>query len=183
MTGQVLVFDTAPLNHFARAGELDTLRQIVTGYRCLTTAAVLDELRDGATRDARIADALNLDWLEEVRTDELKVLYAFARYMDVLGNDHRNGGEASVLAWVEVHGGVAYIDDQAGHNCARSRGINVRRTLNLILVACDDGLFDEIRAQELVNALVDEDARFPVAARHDLFEWAKDRGLWPLPRP
>jgi predicted nucleic acid-binding protein len=174
---RTLVFDASPLVHFARAGEFEVLKQLVNGYRCVTTRAVRDELQRGAAKDARLHEALNVPWLETVSTDELEVLYAFAAYMDRLGNRTRNAGEATVLAWAEVHAATAFVDDQVACNVGRQRRVTVRRTLGLIIDGYRRGLFSEDRAQQLVNALAEEDARFPQEARHDLFDWARQQGL------
>lgn len=153
------------------------LADLVDGYRCVTTQAVRQELERGAHRDPRLQPVLALPWLEIVRADALEVLYVFGVYMNRLGNQVRNAGEASVLAWAEVNGASAYVDDQVACNVARPRGVTVRRTLELIVSAVRRGLFDESRAQQLVDALVQEDARFPEAARADLFAWARAQGL------
>jgi hypothetical protein len=39
VSDKTLIFDASPLNHFARAGELDTLQQLVSGHRCVVTVA------------------------------------------------------------------------------------------------------------------------------------------------
>jgi len=92
-----------------------------------------------------------------------------------LGNLARNAGEASVLAWAEAHGAAAYVDDQVAYNIGRSRGARVHRTLQLIVSAVRATLLSEQRAQALVNSLADSDARFPQAARQDLFAWAQSQ--------
>ncbi len=174
---ETVVFDATPLNHFARAGELAVLQALVEPYRCVSPDLVMEELRRGARRHATIADVLNLDWLEVVRLEGLDELYAFARYMQRLGNVKRNAGEASVLAWAEVHGAAVYIDDQVAYNAGRAQGLRTYRTLQLIISAVRQKLFDEVRAQGLVTRLVDEDARFPRQAREDLIGWARAAGL------
>jgi predicted nucleic acid-binding protein len=173
----VLVFNNSPLSHFARAGELDALALLVEGYRCVTTRAVQQELERGAVADARIGQVLQLPWLGVVAADDLEVLYVLAVYMDRLGNRQRNAGEASVLAWAEVHGAVAYVDDQVACNVARQRKVAVRRTLELIVSGYRRDVLTEDRAQGLVSALVQEDARLPQGAHQDLFGWARAQGL------
>ncbi|MBI3687919.1 MAG: hypothetical protein HY241_11405 [Actinobacteria bacterium] len=133
MTTDVLVFDTSPLNHFARAGELGTLRNLVKGFACVTTRAVIDELRKGAERHAEIGDALDLEWIEVVTCDGLDELYKFSEYMNRLGNVQRHAGEATVLAWAEKHSAAAYVDDQVACNVGRNRGVQVHRTLQLVI--------------------------------------------------
>lgn len=53
MSRGVLVFDASPLNHFARATELGALRDLVREFECVTTKAVLGELRKGVERELR----------------------------------------------------------------------------------------------------------------------------------
>lgn len=174
-----LVFDASPLNHFARAGELDALFTITEGYRRATTRAVLDELAEGADEYPQLAMIERLDWLEVVRTDTLPVLQAYGDYAGRLGSAVRDVGEASVLAWCEVHGAVAYTDDQAAHNVGTQRGVEVRRSLSLIIQGCRRGVYSETRAQTLVRALAKTDARLPEEAIDDLFNWARLASIWP----
>lgn len=173
MSEKTLIFDASPLNHFARARELHTLQQLVSGHRCVVTVAVRQELHAGAAHHPALVEIDTLPWLETVRVDGLDELYRVAEYLRRLGSTERNAGEASVLAWAELHGAIAYVDDQAACNVARARGVTVYRTLNLIVRGHRAGYFTEQRAQELVVALVDTGARFPPQAQDDLFTWAR----------
>jgi predicted nucleic acid-binding protein len=175
MAKGVLIFDTTPLNHFARAGELATLRKLVADFECVTTKAVLGELRNGADAHPSLRDAIDLEWLAIVSCDELDELYLFGQYLNRLGNFERNAGEASVLAWAEAHSAAAYVDDQVACNVGRSRGVRVHRTLQLVISAFRNGALSESKAQALVKSLADTDARFPAEARDSLFEWARSR--------
>jgi predicted nucleic acid-binding protein len=173
----LLVFDASPLNHFARAQRLDALEKIVEEFDCVTTKAVRAELGRGSADFPALNDALELEWVRTVSCDELDELYAFGQYMNRLGNLERNAGEASVLAWAEVHGVAAYVDDQVACNVGRARGVVVHRTLHLVVKAHRAGLFSGAQVQQLVESLADTDARFPADARQNLVEWARSRGL------
>jgi predicted nucleic acid-binding protein len=175
VTRGILVFDTSPLCHFARAGELATLRKLVVDFDCVTTKAVRAELRKGIGDYPALQDALNLDWVAEVPCDDLTELYLFGQYMNLLGNLERNAGEASVLAWAEAHSAAAYVDDQVAHDAGRRRGVSVFRTLRLVISAYRAGGLDESKAQELIERLADNDARFPNEARRNLFGWARSQ--------
>jgi hypothetical protein len=59
MTRGTLVFDSSPLIHFARANELETLRDLVKGFECVTTKAVLGELQNGIERHSDIRAAVD----------------------------------------------------------------------------------------------------------------------------
>jgi predicted nucleic acid-binding protein len=165
------------LNHFARAQELDALEKIVEAFDCVTTKAVRAELRRGSVDFPALSDALELDWVRTVSCDELDELYAFGRYMSRFGNLERNAGEASVLAWAEVHEVAAYVDDQVACNVGRARGVVVHRTLHLVVEAHRAGILAEAQVQRLVESLADTDARFPAEARQNLLAWARSRGL------
>jgi predicted nucleic acid-binding protein len=141
----------------------------------VTTKAVLGELRKGAERHSAVHNAIDLDWIATVSCDDLDELYLFGQYMNRLGNLERNAGEASVLAWAEAHSAAAYVDDQVACNVGRGRGVRVHRTLHLVINAFRANSLTESRAQQLIKNLVDVDARFPHAAREDLFGWARSR--------
>ncbi|MEU7830993.1 hypothetical protein [Nonomuraea sp. NPDC049129] len=175
------MFDASPLNHFARAGELTALRHLVADFECVTTKAVLGELRKGTDEYPEILKVMDLDWIATVSCDDLDELYLFGQYMNRLGNIQRNAGEASVLAWAEAHSATAYVDDQVACSVGRSRGVRVHRTLQLIINGYRASALSESSAQDLIRCLADTDARFPSAARADLFGWARSQNL-PLSR-
>jgi predicted nucleic acid-binding protein len=170
----ILVFDTSPLSHFARAGCLDTLRRVVAGHKCLMTAAVADELRN-ATSHPEVAGA-DLGWLEEVRVDSLGVLGVFAAYAAILGSGQRNVGEAATLAWAEVNGAVAVVDEAAGRRAAQTRGVEVQGTLWLVAEAIRSGEVAEQTAAALVDALKAAGAWLPCDGA-TFMTWAKEQGL------
>jgi hypothetical protein len=61
-------------------------------------------------------------WLHPVEL-ELKELAAFASYKGKLGGGPgRNNGEAAVLAWVSINGGIAIIDEEVGRNIGMRDG-------------------------------------------------------------
>lgn len=169
----VLVFDTSPLVHFARASKLAVLRDLVADFECVTTKAVRGELRKGVDGLPLTSSALELEWITTVPCDELDELYLFGHYMNRLGNFERNAGEASVLAWAEAHSAAAYVDDHVACNVGRSRGVVVHRTLQLLISGYRARVLNEAEACDLIKALADTDARFPQAARDDLFGWAR----------
>jgi predicted nucleic acid-binding protein len=130
----VLVFDSAPLSCFARARKLPLLEQLTEGYERVTTRAVLDELSQGVSDYPELRSVSTLEWLQVEPVDGLDELRLFAQYAQRLGSDKHNVGEASVLAWAERHGAIAFTDDHVAVQLARERQVGVRRTL--ALVAC-----------------------------------------------
>jgi len=171
-----LVFDTSPLSHFARAGRLPSLARLTASHRCVVPQAVLDELRNGESVHPPLADVRNADWIQVIACDGLAELRAFAHYVRVLGAGTRDIGEASVLAWAEVNGGIAVIDERAGTHAAQARGVTIHGTLWLIANGLNTGELLLPDAERLVDQLRTTDARLPCSGT-EFFEWAKANGL------
>lgn len=171
-----LVFDSSPLIHFARAEKLDVLRQMVAEVRCVAPEAVFQEVAAVAQSHAAAGHVTQLAWLEKARVDGLQELQAFAVYARILGVGARDIGEASVLAWAEVHQATAIIDDRVGKQAGVARNVDVHGSLWLIFESFNRDLLDRAGVEDLVGALVDSEAWFPCTAS-DAFEWGKRQGL------
>ena len=172
------IFDAGPLSAFARAGRLATLRDILGDARCLVTEAVRDELRRGVMTYPSLHDALDTDWLELVSVDGLAELGAFAQYVRLIGSTRgRDVGESATLAWAEVHGAIAVVDDRAAVNAARQRGVEAHGTLWLVVRGVKGGVVTEAEATALVAALRDAGAWFPFASADDFIPWARAQEL------
>ncbi len=172
-----LVFDTTPLTHFARAGEVESLRKLCQDCRSVATQSVLEELRDGLGLHPLNQDILTATWLEEVRLGEgLDALRVFTEYTRLLGSSQRDIGEASVLAWAELNGATAIVDERAGTNHGRRRNVVVHGTLWLVIRGFRMGELSRGTAVELVDALADTEMWFPCHGS-DLFDWAGRQGL------
>jgi hypothetical protein len=121
----ILVLDSSVLNPFARAGRLADLQRLTDGFDHVTTRAVLDELARGVAEYPALAAIPQQPWLRTVASDSLAELVAFSEYVRVLGGSSRNIGESSVLAHAEIHGAVAFVDDDAAVSAGRTRGVTV----------------------------------------------------------
>jgi hypothetical protein len=173
-----IVFDSTPLNHFGRARRLVELEAITTGHRRVATEAVRGELEDGLAAHPDIGAVLQLPWLEFVSTGTLQELRVFAEYARRLGAGPRNVGEASVLAWAEVNGAIAIVDDRAATNHGRERRVEVHGSLWLIWEGYRLGHLDRPSAEGLVDALRDTEVWFPCDGA-TFFDWARREGLRP----
>lgn len=171
-----LVFDSSPLGHFARAGRLAVLGRLTSGYRRVAPRAVLDEISAGKTLYPPLADVRNAEWLELVACDGLAELQALARYFRILGSGQRDIGEASVLAWAEVHDGIAVVDERAATRAAQQRGVTVHGTLWLIANGVRTGMLVLIDAERLIDQLREAEAWLPCTGA-EFLSWAKGRGL------
>ena len=133
----LLAFDNSPLSHFARAGQLNLLKELVAEHRCVVTRDVIAEIVVGIGTYPALETVVHADWLEEVTLggeagESLGELQVFAAYAERLVVGNRNVGEASTLAWFECNDGIAVVDDQAGFRQGKERGVNVVRSLRLI---------------------------------------------------
>jgi predicted nucleic acid-binding protein len=173
----ILVLDSSVLNPFARAGRLADLQRLTDGFDHVTTRAVLDELARGVAEYPALAAIPQQPWLRTVASDSLAELVAFSEYVRVLGGSSRNIGESSVLAHAEIHGAVAFVDDDAAVSAGRTRGVTIRRSLAVVTQGVNRQLLDRSEAIALVDDLVRVGgARLPCDGAG--FEaWAVKRGL------
>ena len=126
-----------------------------------------------------LADVLTANWLEPVQLSGVHELSTFARYKTQLGGGPKtNTGEAAVLAWAKVHGGVAIIDERAASRLAQQDGIVTRGSLWLVTQGVRRGKLERFTAETLVDELRASDMRLPTDGR-GLFTWAYEQGLLP----
>lgn len=174
-----LIFDNTPLSHFARAGRLSTLETIVSPYRCVTPVEVRNEILAGVAEIPDLTDVLAAPWLGSVELSEVHELAAFARYKSELGGGSKeNTGEAAVLAWASLHGGVAIIDERAASRIAQRDGILAHGSLWLVAQGVRQGELDRSAAETLVDELRATNMRLPTDGR-GLFAWAYEQALLP----
>ena len=174
----VYVFDTGPLSCFARTGNLEVLHKICGNARCLVTEAVIEELRSGFSCHPQLRAALDADWIDRVGTEGLSEIGAFAEYALALGSTPgKHIGEAATLAWAEVHGATAIIDERAANNIGRQRGVKVHGTLWLIVQALKSGLISERQSIEVVRSMLGIGAWLPFDSAEEFITWARQESL------
>ena len=126
-----------------------------------------------------LADVLTAAWLDPVQLSEVHELAAFARYKTQLGGGSKeNTGEAAVLAWASLHGGVAIIDERVASRIAQRDGIAAHGSLWLVVQGVRQGELDRSAAERLVDELRATDMRLPIDGER-LFAWAYEQGLLP----
>lgn len=176
---ETLVFDNTPLSHFARAARLDTLEKLVAPYRCVTPAEVTAEIHNGLTEHPGLAKVLAAQWIEVAELVDVNEVVAFARYKAELGGGTlKNNGEAAVLAWASVHGGIAVVDERAGTRIALRDGIAVHGTLWLVANGLRSQRLDRVGAERIVDELIATEMALPVDGA-GFVAWAYHEGLLP----
>jgi len=175
-----LVFDTTALSHFARAGRRDELRMTVTHDEPVLLAEVAAELARGVPSYPPLGSAAAGGWLKPVELEELPELAAFARYKGELGGGpERNNGEAAVLAWVSVNGGIAIIDEVVAREIGKRERLKVHGSLWLLIRSVRTRALDRAMVEAIVDDLVGTGMRLPVSTGADLFAWAYETGILP----
>lgn len=175
-----LVFDTSALSHFARAGRIDELRMAAADDDPVLLAEVAAELARGVPGYPSLGSAAAGGWLKQVELEELPELAAFARYKGELGGGpERNNGEAAVLAWVSVNGGVAIIDEVVARAMGDRERLQVHGSLWLLIRSFKTGAHDRATVEAIVDDLIGTGMRLPVGSGVALFAWAYGAGILP----
>lgn len=174
-SGRLLIWDTSPLHHAIKAGKIDVLADIGqngcgASRRNVTTQAVISEL------DLYKLPLAGLEWLEVVHVDDLRELQALVEWMRRVSGAKSNEGEATVLAWAQVHNAAAVIDDGDARRIGRAQGLDIRGSLRVIAEAVRSGHTTEYVATTLVDAMMDTGARYPCSPGQFVI-WAKQNGL------
>ncbi|WP_219471719.1 hypothetical protein [Nonomuraea rhizosphaerae] len=171
-TPRTFVWDASALHHAAAADRLDVLGTIVSSWRNVTTAAVLEELTGNGL------SVVGQNWLEIVHVDGLTELVLLAQWVSVFSCADHNRGEATVLAWAEAHGATAITDDRDARIAARNEGLDVHGTLWIIAEGIRAGTLDRSCASGFVDTLIVTGARYPFGSGQFL-TWAEKQGLLP----
>jgi predicted nucleic acid-binding protein len=176
LTVDRLVFDSSPLNYFARSNQLAVLGKLVSTNSCVITRAVEEELLRGGSKHAQLYQVPAQTWLTVVDDSSIEFLKLFSEYHGRLGGGGRNIGEATVLAYAEVRGIAAVVDDRAGRRHGVERGVTVTGTLELLCSGIRSKLMEESEAVTVVDILRDHEAFLPCDGSTFL-EWARAEGL------
>ncbi|GAA2942891.1 MULTISPECIES: hypothetical protein [Streptomyces] len=175
LPGSLLVWDTSPLLHAIKAGKIEILGDIARNHqgrtrRNVTTQAVVSEISH-----FRLPLA-GTEWLEIVHVDDLTELEALVDWMNRVSGAKSNHGEATVLAWAEVHGATAVVDDADARRIGRGAGLDVRGSLRIVAESVGEGRTTPYVATGVVDAMIDTGARSPFP-RGQFISWAKENGL------
>lgn len=169
--------DAGPLNHFAKAGWLGVLRFVADGAQVVITEVVEAELRTGAHTRPHLQSVLDSDWIERRVLTSLEEISVYGNFASrLVGADGRNAGEASVLAYAQVHRMLAVIDDGAGRKAGQSAGVQVRGTLGLLMDAIRSGQLTVEMVSQVADDLLATEYRFPFKVG-GFAQWARQQGL------
>jgi predicted nucleic acid-binding protein len=176
--GRRLVFDSSPLNYFARSNQLSALGELVVNDTCFITRAVEDELLKGGSKYAQLYQVSIQPWITVVDDSSIEFLRLFSEYHSRLGGGQRNVGEATTLAYAELQGMAAFVDDRVGRRHGRERGLVVTGTLELLCQGIRNHVLEESEAASIIDLLRDHEAFLPCDGVTFL-DWARAEGLLP----
>jgi predicted nucleic acid-binding protein len=153
---------------------------VVADDEPILLAEVATELARGVSGYPSLGSAAAGGWLKEVELEELQEIAAFARYKGELGGGpERNNGEAAVLAWVSVNGGIAIIDEAAARGIGDRERLQVRGTPWLLIRSFQTGALDRATVEATVDDLIRTEMRLPFSTGSGLFAWAYEVGILP----
>lgn len=159
---------------------MDELRMAVADDEPVLLAEVAAELARGMPVHPALGSAAVGGWLKQVQLEELTELTAFARYKGELGGGpERNNGEAAVLAWVSVNGGVAIIDEVVARAMGHRERLQVHGSLWLLIRSYKTRVHDRATVEAIVDDLLSTGMRLPVSTGAALFAWAYEEGILP----
>jgi predicted nucleic acid-binding protein len=95
------------------------------------------------------------------------------------GGPDRNNGEAAVLAWVSVHGGIAIIDEVVARAIGNREGLLVHGSLWLLIRSFRTRALDRATVEAIVDDLIATGMRLPIDTGPALFAWAYEAGILP----
>jgi predicted nucleic acid-binding protein len=171
-----LAFDSSPLNYIARANQLPFLEKLVADNDCVITRAVEDELLRGAPKHAQLYQVSAQQWIRVVDDSSIAFLQLFSEYHTRLGGGDRNVGESATLAYAELHGLTACIDDRAARRHGQERGVPLTGTLELVCRGMRANVVEEAEAARVVDLLRDHEAFLPCDGS-TFVDWARAEGL------
>ncbi len=174
----ILVFDTGPLSHFARADLLGVIKAVVGERRAVVPEAVVTELEAGLHIDSRIQTVLDADWIEPYAITTDAETEAFARFSSRLVLGDRNVGDAAVLALAQTAPARAVIDDWDACDIASKAGVAFSRTLNLLCEAVHSRLLTVGFVSEIADELIRTDYRLPFGPG-EFRTWPARENLFP----
>jgi predicted nucleic acid-binding protein len=171
-----LAFDSSPLNYIARANQLPFLEKLVADNDCVITRAVEDELLCGAPKHAQLYQVSAQQWIRVVDDSSIAFLQLFSEYHTRLGGGDRNVGESATLAYAELHGLTACIDDRAARRHGQERGVPLTGTLELVCRGIRANVVEEAEAARVIDLLRDHEAFLPCDGS-TFVDWARAEGL------
>ena len=127
------VSNTTPIISLASVGKLDLLKEL---FKEITIPeSVYHEIKAKKGYGYR-----------EVDSDYIKVHpIQGIKYRDLLLNQLDLGEAETIILATEINADYVIIDDSIGYRIAKNSGLNVIRTLSILLKAKDSGIIKEIR--------------------------------------
>jgi predicted nucleic acid-binding protein len=172
----MLVWDASAIYHAHQADRVDVLGDIASSLNGrevehVMTAAVAKELEMNRVPVP--------GWVSRiVHVDDLTELVTLTKWVGLISSAAHNRGEATALAWAEVHRAVAIVDDRAARRVARSEHVEVHGVLWVVAEAINCGHITPASGLSFVDVMLSHGARYPFGPG-EFLDWARDQKLLP----
>jgi predicted nucleic acid-binding protein len=128
-----IVSNTTPIISLASIGELNLLKELFG--EIIIPQSAYNEIK-----------AKKSYGYKEVDSDYIKVqAIKGTKYRDLLLNQLDLGEAETIILATEINADYVIIDDSIGYKIAKNSGLNVIRSLSVLLTAKDKGIIEEIR--------------------------------------
>lgn len=128
-----IVSNTTPIISLASIGKLNVLKELFG--KIIIPQSVYDEIK-----------AKESYGYKEIDSDYIKIqAIKGTKYRDLLLNQLDLGEAETIILATEINADYVIIDDNIGYKIAKNSGLNVIRTLSVLLKAKDKGIIEEIR--------------------------------------
>ncbi|GAA1871033.1 hypothetical protein [Myceligenerans crystallogenes] len=171
-----IVIDTGPLSVFAEAGWLGMLRAVADDRAVVITDVVQAELREGTPAHQHLHTVLDAGWITCRPLTSAAEIGAYQHFAGFLVSGNHNQGEASVLAYAQVHGALAIVDDGAARKHAKNSQLNFQGTLALLCEAVRRGTASIEMISTIADHMLETEYRLPFGPG-EFADWAKTHDL------
>lgn len=156
-----VIFDTMVISNFAKAGQLELLREMYPANACCSgfvVAEVLRGFRQGHNDLEQLVRHLSEGWphQEDLSTSFERQLYA--RISVSLGD-----GESACLALAAERGYVFACDDRLARSEAVRLGIPLTGTVGILIKAARSGVIDLKKSNAILKRMIADGFYSPVS--------------------
>ncbi|ACF13805.1 nucleic acid-binding protein contains PIN domain-like protein [Chloroherpeton thalassium ATCC 35110] len=129
----IIVSNTTPIISLSSIGKIDILKDLFN--EIIISEAVYDEIKEKKSYG-----------YDEVELDFIKVQSIKGEiYRDLLLNQLDLGEAETIILAKEINADYVLIDENIGYKIARNSGLDVIRTLSILLKAKEKGIISEIK--------------------------------------
>lgn len=147
------VFDATPLIYLAKVDRL-TLIEHLEGARVIPDPVYEEVVETGI--EAGYPDARRIERSVEADVFDVVAVDTTSLQSRLQQNSSLSDADISVLAYADIHNGVAVMDETYGRDVAAAEKITTRGTAYLVLKLAKDGTISVDEARTIIDTMIDE---------------------------